>query len=114
MRQGASVGSPEFAAALEAARKAVELQPDLGLARDVLGRLYLQQGNIDEAIKQSRLAFRDDPNDQAALYHLILALKKGGKSDEVPELMKRLTALREDARTKEIRERQYAIVEKKP
>ncbi|MGA8028387.1 MAG: tetratricopeptide repeat protein [Bryobacteraceae bacterium] len=110
-RKGATVGTANFREALDAASKAVRLRPDFASARDVLGRLYLQEGNINEAIEQSRLAVRADPTDQTALYHLILALRKTDKKDELPKLGAQLTALREQARRRENSERKYALVE---
>ncbi len=110
-RKGASPGTPEFNEALSAARKAVELKPDFGLARDLLGRLYLQQGNVAEAIEQSRLALHYSPTDQKALYHLILALRKGNRTDEVPALLKQLVALREQTGKQQTAEHNYALLE---
>ena len=110
-RRGAAVGTPEFAEAIQAASKAVRLQPGMALARDVLGRLYLEAGNVSAAIEQSRLAVRADPTDQTALYHLILALRKGNQKADIPELMKQLAVLREQARAKEASKRKYALVE---
>jgi alpha-N-arabinofuranosidase len=52
------------------------LEPNLTLARDILARLDLESGATEEAITQSRLALRTNPNDVTALYRLILALKK--------------------------------------
>lgn len=114
LRKGAAPGSAEFAEALSLAQRAVELQPTLALARDVLGRLYVQQGKIEEAIKQSRLAFEQDPADQTALYHLIMALRKGRKTEEIPPLAKKLAELREQARLKEAAAHKYALVEAAP
>ena len=72
-RQGAQPGSPEFQQAVAAAREAVRLKPDFVLARDVLSRLYLQSGESEKAIEQCRLALRDNPSDEMALYRLIRA-----------------------------------------
>ena len=110
LRSGAALGSQEFSQALQAAKTAVQLQPELGLARDVLGRLYLQAGDINGAVEQSKLAFANDPTDQTALYHLILALRKAGRSSEIPALTKKLTSLRRQAQKREIDERRFAIV----
>lgn len=114
LRKGATPGSPEFAEALKEAQRSVELQSDLALGRDVLGRLYLQEGKLDEAIKQSRLAFEQDPTDQTALYHLMTALRKAGKTDEITPLAKKLAELRQQAQLKEAAEHKYALVEVKP
>ena len=113
-RRGAAVGTAEFGEAVQAASKAVQLQPNFALARDVLGRLYLQQGNVNGAMEQSRLAVQADPTDQTALYHLIVALRRAGKEEEVARLLPQLTALREQAWKKEIGERKYALVEQSP
>jgi tetratricopeptide (TPR) repeat protein len=110
-RRGAVAGTSEFAQAIEAARKAIQLQPNLSLARDVLSRLYLQEGNVNGAIEQSRAAVRANPDDQTALYHLILALRKAGKNEEVAELTNQFAALRERVRKKEANERRYTLVE---
>jgi tetratricopeptide (TPR) repeat protein len=113
-RQGAQAGTPEFQQALAAALEAVRLKPDFVLARDVLSRLYLQAGEVDQAIEQCRLALRDDPADDMALYRLIRALQSSGRPDalaEVPALLKRFAALREDARQRQALESKYRLVE---
>ncbi len=108
-----TVGSPEFDEALKLAEKALQLQPDFVLARDVLGRLYLEEGKTAQAIEQSRLASRDGPNNQTALYYLILALRKGNRNEEIPALAKKLGQLREEARAKEAAEHKYSLIEVK-
>jgi len=114
LKTGAAVGTPRFDEAVKSAQKAIRLQPEFTLARDVLSRLYLQQNKLDEAIEQSRLAFEEDPTDQTALYHYILALRKRNKSEDIPALTRRLVALREQARAKESTERRFLLVEVKP
>jgi tetratricopeptide (TPR) repeat protein len=116
-RQGAQAGSPEFQQALHAAIEAVRLKPDFALARDVLSRLYLQAGEVEKAIEQCRLALRDNPSDDMALYRLIRALQSTGRQDaaaEVPALLKRFTALREEARQHQALESRYRLVEDTP
>lgn len=115
-RRGAQPGSPEFDEALHAALEAVRLKPDFALAHDVLGRLYQMSGDTGRAIEQCRLALRDNPTDDAALYRLIRALQtRGGKDDvaEVPGLLKRFTALRAEARRRDAEEGKYRLVEGK-
>lgn len=116
-KQGAQAGSPEFKEALDSAREAVRLQPDFVLARDVLSRLYLQAGEADRAIEQCRLALRDSPYDEMAVYRLIRALQSTGRPEaaaEVPGLLKRFTNLRESARKRQEQETQYRLVEVSP
>jgi tetratricopeptide (TPR) repeat protein len=110
IRSGAPIDGPEFSQAISAAKTAVQLQPSLGLARDVLGRLYLQQGNLEDAVEQSRRAYANDPTDQTALYHLIRALKSAGRTSEVAELTKQLAKLRQASERKESDQRRYSIV----
>jgi tetratricopeptide (TPR) repeat protein len=108
------VGTAEFQQALDAAMEAIRLKPNFVLARDVLSRLYLQSGEVEKAIEQCRLALRDDPADEMALYRLIRALQSSGREDaeaEVPALLKRFTALRAEARQRQSTENKYRLVE---
>jgi len=112
--KGADVGTPEFQLALRSAKRAVGLQPTLAAARGVLAKLYMQAGQYPEAVEQCRAALKSDPSDQTALYRLIQALRKTGHASEIPDLLKRLAQLREEA-TKEERERyRYKLIEDVP
>jgi hypothetical protein len=58
----------------------------------------LRAGQNERAIEQSRLALRDNPSDQVATYHLLQALRKTKDSqNEIPGLVKKLAALREES-----------------
>ncbi len=85
--------------ALTSAENSVRLKPDLILARNLLARLYLQAGRTAESIEQSRVVYKANPTDQTALYHLILALRKGGKTEEIPALLQQLARLKEQDRS---------------
>jgi tetratricopeptide (TPR) repeat protein len=113
-QKGADPGSPEFREAMASAKKAITLRPSLGAARDILAKLYLQQGENELAIEQCRKALNTDPKDQTALYHLIQALRKSGKKEDLPELLKRLAALREEGTKEEAEHNRYKLVENKP
>ena len=110
-QKGAEPGSPEFQAAMRSAKKAVELRPTLAPARGVLAKLYLQAGEYSVAAAQCRKALESDPKDQAALYHLIQALRKSGKNDQIPPLLKQLALLRQEAAKKEREQYRYKLVE---
>jgi tetratricopeptide (TPR) repeat protein len=111
--RGPDPGSAEFRAAMNSARKAISLRPSLGVARDVLAKLYLQAGQSEPAIEQSRKALSIDPKDQTAVYHLIQALRKSGRTDDVPELLKRLAELRMQGTREEAERSRYKLVEDK-
>ena len=96
-QKGAEPGTPEFQTAMRSAKKAVSLQPTLAGARGVLAKLYMQAAQYPEAVEQCRKALEIDPKDQTAVYRLIQALRKTGDKSEIPELLKRLAQLREQA-----------------
>jgi tetratricopeptide (TPR) repeat protein len=110
-QKGAAPGTPEFQTAMRSVKKAVSLRPTLGAARSVLAKLYIQEGQYPEALEQCRKALISDPKDQTALYRLIQVLRKTGDKNEIPDLLKRLALLREQA-TQEERERyRYKLIE---
>lgn len=103
----------EFQQAIAEAATAVELKPDLLLARDLLGNLYLKSGQVEQSIAESRLSLEDNPTDQEALYHLIQALRQSGKDTkgELPSLVKRLAVLRQESRNAEASGNRYKLYE---
>lgn len=110
-QKGVDPGTPEFAAALRSAKRAVALQPSLSAARDVLAKLYLQAGQNQLAIEQCRKALNSDPKDQTALYHLIQGLRKTGATNEIPDLLKHLAELRAGSTKQESEHNRYKLVE---
>lgn len=100
-----------FQLAARSARRAVRLQPTLGPAWSVLGKLDLEAGRYKQAAEECRTALRDNPADQPAVYHLIQALRKSGNMDEVPELLKRLALLRHQSAKDESERYRYQLVE---
>jgi tetratricopeptide (TPR) repeat protein len=115
--QGPQAGTPEFQQALDAASKAVKLQPDLTLARNLLSRLYLDSGQTQLAIEQCRRVLSGSPNDPVALYRLMRALKisddpEGAK--EIPDLLRRFDEARKLASRQEALENRYKLVEASP
>ena len=109
-QQGADPGTPAFTTALRSARKAVTLQPGLAPAHAVLAKLYLQAGRHREAVEQCRRALAIDPDDQTSLYRLIQALRKSGDTKEIPVLLQRLAAVREQAAKQERERYRYRLV----
>jgi predicted Zn-dependent protease len=112
--QGPPAGSPKFRQALNAATKAVQLQPDLILARNLLSRLYLDAGQVKPAIAQCREVLRADPHDPVALYRLFRALKLSGDpgdAKQAPEVVRRFNEARQLAAQKEALENRYKLIE---
>jgi tetratricopeptide (TPR) repeat protein len=112
-QKGPNPGTAEFREAMESARKAIALRPSLASARDILAKLYLQAGENEPAIIQSRRALVSDPKDQTALYHLIQALRRSGRTEDVPNLLKRLADLRMEGTKEEAIHNRYKLVEEK-
>ena len=110
-QQGVAPGSPEFQTAMRSAKRAVALRPTLGPSRSVLAKLYLQLGQYPEAAVECKKALEIDPKDQTALYHLIQALRKTDKKGDIPELLKRLALLRQEATNDEREQFRYKLVE---
>ena len=85
---------PNVAEEISAATRAVQLDPKLVAAQDLMAGIYLQEGDKQRTIAHSEAALAVDPQDQQALYHLILALRETERKGEIPALMKRMSELR--------------------
>ncbi len=112
--QGPQAGTPEFQRALDAASKAVQLQPTLTLARNLLSRLYLDSGETKLAIEQCRRVLSASPNDPVALYRLMRALKISGSPEDakqIPDLLRRFNEARKLAGQQDALENRYKLVE---
>jgi hypothetical protein len=105
------VDSPEFKKAVVSAKRAVQLKPDLVAARDTLAKLYLQADKNQLAINESRTSLQYDANDQVALYHLIMGLRRTEQKDELPALLRRLADLRQKATSEEGEHNRYKLIE---
>jgi anti-sigma factor ChrR (cupin superfamily) len=95
---------------LEAAKKAIALQPSLTVAHNVLAKYYLDAGQNAEAAKECRLVLEQTPSDQSALYHLVIALRKTGNQAEIPDVLKRLAKARQEATRQEGERNRYKLV----
>jgi tetratricopeptide (TPR) repeat protein len=111
-QKGLDPDTPQFNEAVAAAEQAAKLRPNLVLAHDLLGNLYLKSGNLEKSISESRRALRDSPSDQEALYHLIQALRRTKDNNaELPALVKRLAELRQQSRNEEAQGNRYKLYE---
>ncbi|MGI8772924.1 MAG: tetratricopeptide repeat protein [Acidobacteriaceae bacterium] len=110
-QRGAQIGSPDYAEELYAATRAVQLDPNLTLAGGILANLYLRSGKTALAIGQCEAMLRTDPNNQEALYHLILALRQSNRKDEIPALTKRFVALRSAEKEQQAHTMRYQLAD---
>jgi tetratricopeptide (TPR) repeat protein len=113
IRKGVEPGTPAFQEALAAARRALRKEPGFNLAADTLTELYLRSGQTDLAERTSRLALKSDPNDQSALYHLIVCLRKKGDRAELPHLVQRLAEVTATLQEQERALNRFKLVEEK-
>jgi tetratricopeptide (TPR) repeat protein len=102
--------STDFQQGLRSAKKAVTLQPSLSAAHNVLAKFYLDSGQPALAAKECRLVLQQNPADQTALYHLVLALRKTNSQSEIPDLLKRLADARRQATREEGERNRYKLV----
>jgi tetratricopeptide (TPR) repeat protein len=73
----------------EYGKKAVELDPKLPLAHQLLGELYLYQSKIPEAIAQFEQELAINPGNPAAYYKLADAYSRVQKFDQAEKLLQR-------------------------
>jgi tetratricopeptide (TPR) repeat protein len=102
------------AEALKEALLAAKLKPDMTEARDLLATMYAGAGQYDLAIEQCQSALASNPEDQTAIYHLIVAYRHSSQPDQraqISALVKRLAELQKNARQKETERKGFKLVE---
>jgi tetratricopeptide (TPR) repeat protein len=103
--------------AIASALTAVKLKPDLVEARDLLASMYTRSGQYNLAIEQCRRALDYSPSDEAAIYHLIVALRHSGASgdrEEIPALVKRLADSQQASRQQQTDRKRFQLIEQQP
>ena len=103
-------GSAEFVQGMDSAKRSVALNPSLTAAHNVLAKFYLDSAQTELAIRECRLALAQSPEDQTALYRLVLALRKSKDQSEIPDLLKRLAKARQNAAREEAERNRYKLV----
>jgi len=110
--KNSDTNTSDFRLAMRSAQRAVALRPSLGAAHGVLAKLYMQSEKYPEAVEQCRKALAIDPSDQTVVYRLIQALRKtGDRNREIPDLLKRLASLREQAIQKDKERYRFKLVD---
>jgi tetratricopeptide (TPR) repeat protein len=118
LQQDAAAGNARSAQeAIAAALKVVGMKPTFAPARDLLASLYLSSGQYELARLQSERALKDDPLDQAAIYHLIVALRHSSSAADraqVQEYVKRLAQAQQAGRERYLKNKSFKLVEEPP
>ena len=97
---------------MSAAREAIALQPDFGMAHDLLARLYQLNGDEDKAIAECRAALKSNPDDETALYRWLRILRgrhKESDASAIEQLNERWNAARQRQKDSDQRESRYRI-----
>jgi tetratricopeptide (TPR) repeat protein len=111
--EGKTEGSAEYREEIHAATTAVNLDPKLVEARNLLSAAFYGAGHMQESIEQSRAALADNPKDEPAVYHLMLALRKTGHDDEARALVQQLVQLRANSKVNQPPAHYYHLYEQK-
>jgi len=72
----------KFKEAIEAYRKALEINPEMHVVLHNIGIMYKELGDVANALKHARKAVKINPDFAPAHYGLGLILKKAGRLDE--------------------------------
>ncbi len=118
LEKDASAGNDQSSKeAIAAALTAIKLKPSFLEARDLLASLYLSVGQYEPARQQCELVLKDAPLDQAAIYHLIVALKHSNSTadrEQLGKLVKRLVETQQAERERVLNRKSFKLVEEPP
>ena len=96
MLSGVEAGSQEFAEARAALEQSVALSPTYVSARMSLGKLYLTERRIDDAIVQFNVARELDPKNSAVYSNLAAAYRRRGDTARAQEMLAILDKLNKE------------------
>jgi tetratricopeptide (TPR) repeat protein len=114
MNQSPDVQSDEFKQAMRAALKSEKARPDYAPAHDLLAAIYIQAGDYSRAVEECRTALRYDPSDETATYHLLMALKHTGHTEDLAALSRRLAELHRESLQHENQRKSFRLIEGDP
>jgi tetratricopeptide (TPR) repeat protein len=116
MNQTPAADSVQFKEAMKSAQLALKLKPDMVGAMDLLASMHMHSGQYNLAIEQCRKVLLLSPSDEAAAYHLVIALRHSGQSgtDEMKALVKRLSEMHQESMKKETDRKRYRLVVQEP
>jgi tetratricopeptide (TPR) repeat protein len=95
LRSGSEPGSAEFAEARAALERAAAERPNYVSARIALGKLYLLESRLDDAINQLSAARELDPQNAAVYSNLAVAYRRQGAIERAEQMLAILARLNE-------------------
>jgi predicted Zn-dependent protease len=96
IRAGVDPADPEFGDARAALEHAVDVRPNYASAQISLGKLYLMEGRVDDAIEHLNEGRRLDPKNTAAYSNLAKAFRSKGKDAQADEMLAALAKLNQE------------------
>jgi len=93
---GIEAGSPEFTEARAALEQSVALSPTYVSARMTLGKLYLMERRVDDAIVHLNVARELDPKNSAVYANLAAAYRRRGDTARAEEMLAILDKLNKE------------------
>ena len=96
MRAGILPDRPEFADAVEALQRVVASHPNYASAQIALGKLYLLQNRVDDAIAHLEAGRTLDPQNPAVYSNLATAYRRRGNLDKAQEMLAALQKINRD------------------
>jgi tetratricopeptide (TPR) repeat protein len=98
VRAGAAPGDPAFVEAKEALEKSVKLNSRFPASQISLGKIYLKENRVDDAIQHLELARSLNPNEKTAYSQLALAYRRRGKPEQAAAMLATLNKLNDEDR----------------
>lgn len=97
--------------AIQAAEKSISLDPGYGPVRDLLAVLWLRVNQPKRALEEAEAARKIQPDDDAALYHEIMARRRLGQSQGMHKLVEQLAVMRSQNAQRERASHRYVLEE---
>jgi tetratricopeptide (TPR) repeat protein len=96
IQAGVQPAEPEFADAQAALERAITVRPNYASAQISLGKLYLMEGRVDDAIARLKAGRQLDPRNPAAYSNLAAAFRKKGDTQQAEEMLAILAKLNQE------------------
>jgi tetratricopeptide (TPR) repeat protein len=100
IHSGVNPGQPEFAEAQSALEKSVAVHPDYSRSQIALGKLYLMEDRLDDAIVHLEFARELEPGNTSIYSHLATAYRRKGEPAKSQKMLSILAKLNNEQAAK--------------